>query len=580
MARLAHAWYANKLKQGWLLIPVNVGLTIARHAAHQNKPWLAGQVKSHAYVTSIPADEPGKTPVETFGGAHFTDILAKGGDMFRAIFESAAIGISLVDRQGVFVAVNPAYCRMMGCSAEELVGKTIGDITHVEDNRENQRLNAQVDAGKIREFSLDKRYIRKDGSIAWAHLKVSAIPDETGRPLVKIGMVEDITARKEAEDALRDSEQRFRAIFERAAVGIRVADARGMCVDTNPALQAMLGYSGEELSRMHSVEHTHPDHRAVDRQRFQELVDGTRDDYQYEKRFLRKDGSVFWGLLTVSRLGEHRPGQPFYVALVEDFTERKKAEMATVTAMREAEAANRAKSEFLANMSHEFRTPLNAIIGFTDIMQRELYGPIENEQYRAYLTDIGNSARHLHELIGNFLDLSKIEAGRHELNETAVDLTAVARSCVRMLRQQAEDGGISISFASVDGLPQIHADAGNMRQILLNLLSNAIKFTPAGGTVSVWAEGTSAAGVTLTVRDTGIGMAAEDIPKALALFGQVDSSHTRRYEGTGLGLPLCDALMRQHGGKLRVESAPGEGTAVTIEFPASRIVCGKATAAE
>jgi len=461
---------------------------------------------------------------------------------------------------------------MMGCLIEEIVGKRISDITHAEDSAENERLNAQIDAGEIREFSLEKRYIRKDGSTLWARLKVSAISDENGQPLIKIGMVEDITARKEAQDAVRAGEQRFRAIFESAAIGIRVGDFDGRCVDSNPALQAMLGYSGEELADMHGLDHTHPDDHDLDREQLRALTEGECNDYQFEKRFVRKDGTTFWGRLTVSRIGESRPGQPYYVALVEDFTERKQAEAATLAAMRDAEAANRAKSEFLANMSHEFRTPLNAIIGFTDVMQSEMHGPIENDQYRSYLADIGNSARHLHELIGNFLDLSKIEAGHHELNEAAVNVRAIARSCVRMLGQQAQDGQITVDIVMADDLPQITADAANVRQILLNLLSNAIKFTPAAGTVTVHAMASPANGLSVEVRDTGIGMAPGDIPKALALFGQIDSSHTRRYQGTGLGLPLCDALMRQHGGVLTIQSTLGEGTVVKIEFPASRVI--------
>jgi signal transduction histidine kinase len=201
-------------------------------------------------------------------------------------------------------------------------------------------------------------------------------------------------------------------------------------------------------------------------------------------------------------------------------------------ALQQADAANRAKSLFLAAMSHELRTPLNAVIGFSDLMISELLGPLGNERYRQYCADIKNSGTHLLELINDVLDLSRLDTGDLQLADELIEMQDLVTSTRRMMQSQADDANITLRSTVDDGFPGIHGDKRRLRQILINLLSNAIKFTPAGGTVELTASW-NASGATLVVRDTGIGMAADDIPKALERFGQVDNSLSRKYEGVG-----------------------------------------------
>ena len=237
------------------------------------------------------------------------------------------------------------------------------------------------------------------------------------------------------------------------------------------------------------------------------------------------------------------------------------------TARDEAEIANRGKSEFLANMSHELRTPLNAIIGFSEVLNREMFGPL-TARYRDYAKDIHESGQHLLEIIGDILDLSKIEAGRLGLRAEPVPVFPLLKACTRLVRERALDAGIHITVADPVPLPEIAADSTRVKQVLLNLLSNAIKFTPAGGSVRLSARRTAGGDtVEISVSDTGIGMRPEDIPVALERFQQVDNQLSRRHAGTGLGLPLSKALVEMHGGKLRIDSAPGRGTTVTVSFP-------------
>ncbi len=241
-------------------------------------------------------------------------------------------------------------------------------------------------------------------------------------------------------------------------------------------------------------------------------------------------------------------------------------------AKEQAEIANRTKSEFLANMSHELRTPLNAILGFSELMGNATLGPLGNPKYEEYTKDINDSGRHLLGLIQDILDLSKIEAGKLELDAEDIEVARAIRSCMVLVKERAKNGGVTLKTDLPDGLPALHADQRKLKQILVNLLSNAVKFTPAGGEVTLKAWSRPDSGYVFQVIDSGIGIALKDIPTALSPFGQVDTAMSRKYEGTGLGLPLTKSLVEMHGGSLNLQSEVGVGTTVTVRFPKERIV--------
>jgi len=241
-------------------------------------------------------------------------------------------------------------------------------------------------------------------------------------------------------------------------------------------------------------------------------------------------------------------------------------------AREQAEAANRAKSDFLAMMSHELRTPLNAVIGFSEMMINELFGPLSNDHYKDYTSHINRSATHLLGLINSILDLSKIEAGHYTLDRSNFSLSEIWGSTYPILQASLRDSGVEVTDNISESSLTLHADPGVFRQILHNLISNAIKFTPPGGRVSVMADTAPDGRFSLCVSDSGIGIAQEDIDLVLTPFGQVDSSLSRKFDGVGLGLPLTRKLVELHGGELRIDSQPNEGTDVTIDFPADMIV--------
>ena len=237
------------------------------------------------------------------------------------------------------------------------------------------------------------------------------------------------------------------------------------------------------------------------------------------------------------------------------------------TAKARAEDASRAKSEFLATMSHELRTPLNAIIGFSDVQRQEMFGPLGHERYRQYAADIHSSGTHLLELITTILDISKAEAGKLEVAPVDLDPRSALDTAVTLIRGAAEAKRIRLSIEGIEAPITCRADPQALKQILLNLLSNAVKFTPKGGTVTVRLGALAQAGIEFAVRDSGIGIAAADLPRLMKPFEQAARGYSQKNGGTGLGLPLVDALVRLHRGTFHVESAVGAGTTVTVRLP-------------
>jgi len=274
----------------------------------------------------------------------------------------------------------------------------------------------------------------------------------------------------------------------------------------------------------------------------------------------RPDGTI------VEVIGRPLPKGGF-VTTYSDITEHSKA-------IKSAEDASKAKSEFLANMSHELRTPLNAIIGFADAMKNGIFGGLGAPQYDEYVDSIYDSGHHLLNLINDILDLSVIEAGKLVLRESNVAMVDIAESALRMIQPKAEQKSLAMERNLPSDLPMLRVDERRLTQVLLNLMFNAVKFTKIGGAITLSAGRSSDGGAWFNVNDTGIGMNKDEIGTALSEFGQVESTFTRQHDGTGLGLPLTIGLLEAHGGKLSIESTPGEGTSITATLPKDRIVSG------
>jgi PAS domain S-box-containing protein len=306
-------------------------------------------------------------------------------------------------------------------------------------------------------------------------------------------------------------------------------------------------------------------------ERARQIIEGMRLPGPFEEATMLPNGvrRVLLNNLALLRDAGGKPSMVVSAAL--DITDRKEAELALIAAKEEAELASRSKTEFLANMSHELRTPLNAIIGFSQLMADEVMGPIGSARYAGYSRDICASGLHLLRIISDILDVSKLEAGKIEIDEEDVDLAAIVRDLLHLVIERAQALDVTIDVSLPPDLPHIRGDALKLKQVLLNLITNAIKFSHSGGRVTVSAEQLPD-GLKIQVVDHGIGMDAAEIKTAVTRFGQVASAWSRKHHGTGLGLPLAMGLVELHGGHLVIESGKGRGTTVTIWLPPDRVI--------
>ena len=393
--------------------------------------------------------------------------------------------------------------------------------------------------------------------------------DITAQAGILIGRVIE---RGQTEEIREESEKRLAGIVDIASEAIISVGADNRIRMFNKGAEAIFGYTGEDM-RGQSIDHLLPERyrenhgahvaRFLKSAEVSRLMNGRGVFYG-----LRADGSEFPAEASISKL--ELPSETVLTVILRDITKRIEAEEAMVKAKEEAEHASRTKSEFLTNMSHELRTPLNAIIGFSQLLNDEFSGTKENAEYSSYASHINGAGQHLLTLITDILDISKVEAGGTDLHEENLDIVQIVESCLTMTRNRASDSQLSVCVDIEEGMPLLIADERRLKQVVLNLLTNAIKFTDPGGTVTVKSWYNSDSGFVLQVIDTGIGIAFDDIPKALARFQQVSGALDRQHQGTGLGLPLSKTLVELHGGTLDLQSHVGEGTTVTVRLPSER----------
>src|SRR5260221_11479442 len=293
---------------------------------------------------------------------------------------------------------------------------------------------------------------------------------------------------------------------------------------------------------------------------------------QVTLRNYRKDGKTFWNDLHISPVIEVDGSVRQFVGIINDVTARMRTEESLREAKNQAELANRSKTEFLANSSHDLRTPLSAILGFSEVMNLGLFGSLGAAEYGGYVSDIHDSGQLLLSLINDLLDLSKIEAGRYTLTLERCGMEGLVDSATRLVRDRATIGRLKLKSRIAAGTPDLWVDRRAALQIFSNLLTNAVKFTPKGGKVTINVAplpvlAGQPAYIAITVTDTGIGIDKADLPKVLSAFGQVDNAMSRQQQGTGLGLPIVKALVELHGGKLEIDSELGQGTSVTVTLP-------------
>ena len=469
------------------------------------------------------------------------------------------IGIS-EKATGRYLDVNAAFERSTGYTREEAIGRTsveLGGWVSAEERSEMLRLLGASN----RLLNYPAHFRRKNGEV-FPLLASAEVVTIDGKECL-IVCARDMTDYELISSQLRQSEERYRTIFEQAAVGIGHAGLDGRLLHVNGALCAIVGYLPEELCAMTFFDITHPEDRGNNLAQHESLLRGEINKYQLEKRYIHKDGHLVWVSLTAS-LQKSTAGAPMFIAVIEDISARKALEAELLQAKRTAEDATRAKSEFLANMSHEIRTPMTVVLGVLE----HLSGSGRSPEDLQLLELAENSADRLLTLIDDIFDLSSIEAQRVELASYPFDLYASLERDVHLFDLKAAEKNLHLALAIDPKVPRkVIGDGDRLGQIVVNLINNAIKFTAHGGITVNVAPNPGTGQIRFSVHDTGCGIPADKLALVFESFRQVDGSVKRKHGGAGLGLAIAKGLVDRMGGTIRVASTPGEGSTFFFDLP-------------
>jgi PAS domain S-box-containing protein len=479
---------------------------------------------------------------------------------YRSLFEHAQDGILVLSVNGEQVlAANPRACELYGYAREELVGMSLEAVsTDVEAGR--RQVKGTFAGGVPRRFEVEQ--VRSDGRRIRVEMTATPVEYRGGPALLLINR--DVTGRAHTEEALRDAESQFRAIFDEAPIGISQVDVGGRPMRSNRALQEMLGYSGAELSAMTFAEFTHPDDREADADRFARMMAGTLPSYQMRKRYLRRDGGMVWAELSVSLVRDADGAPRFAVGMVQNVTERLLAEAALEQSRAELLQAQKmdAVGRLAGGVAHDFNNLLTAILGNVQMLLADLPegGP---DEMRVELEEIARVSRRAADLTRQLLAFSR----RQVLLPEVMDLNAAVRAAQKLLRRLIGED-VELRVEAEPGAAWVRADPGQLEQVLVNLAVNARDAMPGGGVLTLSARHDAAAvppAVELRVRDTGTGITPDVLEHVFEPFFTTKPVG----KGTGLGLSTVYGIVQQSGGDLRVESAVGRGSTFTVRFPAA-----------
>ncbi len=507
---------------------------------------------------------------------------------YRQLVENATDFIYLTDPDGHFTFVNPIVTRIMGMPEEEIVGREYLQFVHPDYRASVEEFYTNQFRKKISHTYYEFPIVTAQGENVWLGQSAKLVMD--GDRIIQFQTIgRDITERKRAEQALIESEERFRQLYEESTRreelyrsllnsspdAVIIYDMEGHTKYVNPSFTRIFGWTMKELEGLRIPYVPYSEEEPT-----QSIIDGLVKNGTpvsgFETKRFTRDGRLLDVSLSTSRYNDHEGKPEGLLVVLSDISERKQAELeleqafVIATQLRaEAEQASRAKSEFLANMSHELRTPLNAIIGFSELIQEPMFGSLTDDQ-KTYVSQILRAGEHLLQLINDILDLAKVESGKLELQLSAVSIGKILENSLIMIKEKAHKHRLRLEVDIAQELQEnrYQADEIKLKQIMYNLLSNATKFTPDGGRIRLKAHRVDD-DIVVQVSDTGIGLKSEDRDRVFRAFEQVDSSYGRQQQGTGLGLALTRRLVELHQGKIWAESEGlRSGSTFTVVLPA------------
>jgi len=491
------------------------------------------------------------------------DELRESREILQSLLDHSPTIIAIRDSAGRYKLVNRAYEKVYDTTSDSLRGQPVDYLMQEQFAKELNEFDRKViESGEpmVHEHFSDL----KQGGDRLLSVRFP-IRDNTGQITAVGSIATDVTKIRQTEASLHEVQQQYQAVVEDQTEMISRHTPDGMRTFVNDSYCKFHGKSKEQLLGQSAYEEM----SETDLNELMTLYKNlTPQDPsgEFETCFPTPDGKTAWQLWAKRAIFDAEGRVKEYQSVGRDITDRKRAEETVQKALAEAERANSTKSQFLATMSHEFRTPLNAILGFSEMLRGQYFGPLGTDTYTEYANDIHNSGEHMLALVNDVLDISTIEAGKRSLVREVIAIESLLKHCLRDVEKRAADGNIDLVLKVSDDLPSLFADKRSITQIVQNLLSNAVKFTHQKGTVLISAEATDGE-MKISVKDTGMGIPANQLPKITEPFSQADSDPHRAHEGTGLGLSIVKSLVEAHEGTLEITSELGLGTTVTATFP-------------
>jgi len=489
--------------------------------------------------------------------------LRENEEKYRLVVDNVSEAI-IVAQDWKIVFANPSASTIFGYRLDQILGMSFNDLIHRDDrwlvaDGYRRRLAGEGIRDRFR-----YRIVRRYGETR--HVEVSAVHiDWQGGPAT-LSFLTDITERERAEEALRESEERFRRAFEDSGVGKLLTGLDGRLLSVNRAFAGMLGYTIDELQSMDFVTVTHPDDAAANRETLIRLQSGTAGSARFEKRYLHKNGNVVWVDLSTVLLRDADGKPHHFVADAVDITERKRAEAEIAGKNAELVELNNTKNQLLGMAAHDLRNPLSIVSTASAFLLDDASRLLPDAKRAEFLRRINSGSKFMLQLIDDLLDVTKIEAGRLDLELKDGDLCALIEENLALNRMLANNKRIQLDFRPESGLPSLRFDHRKIEQVLNNLVSNALKFSAPGTTVKVRAARV-AGDVVVSVRDQGQGIPAAELDKLFTPFGKTSVRGTAGEKSTGLGLAICRRIVEGHGGRIWAESKPGKGSVFSFSLP-------------